>query len=39
MIAAPINRAIDFVREAVSEASALWWSFFDWLALVEWRKL
>jgi len=39
MVAAPINRALDFVREAVSEASALWWSFFDWLALVEWRKL
>jgi sensor histidine kinase YesM len=39
MTAAPIKRALDFVREAVSEASALWWSFFDWLALVEWRKL
>ena len=39
MMAAPINRALDFVREAVSEASALWWGFFDWLALVEWRKL
>lgn len=39
MTAAPINRALDFVREAVSEASALWWGFFDWLALVEWRKL
>lgn len=39
MTATPINRALDFVREAVSEASALWWSFFDWLALVEWRKL
>jgi hypothetical protein len=39
MAAAPINRALDFVREAVSEASALAWSFFDWLALVEWRQL
>ena len=39
MAAAPINRALDFVREAVSEASALWWGFFDWLALVEWRQL
>jgi sensor histidine kinase YesM len=39
MVAAPINRALDFVREAVSEASTLWWGFFDWLALVEWRKL
>ncbi|SFC00636.1 sensor histidine kinase [Massilia yuzhufengensis] len=39
MTAAPINRALDFVREAVAEASAIWWGFFDWLALVEWRKL
>ena len=39
MAAAPINRAIDFVREAVNEASVLWWRFFDWLALVEWRQL
>ena len=39
MTAAPINRALDFVREAVSEASTLWWGFFDWLALVEWRQL
>jgi sensor histidine kinase YesM len=39
MTAAPINRALDFVREAVAEAGALWWGFFDWLALVEWRKL
>jgi hypothetical protein len=27
------------VREAVNEASVLWWRFFDWLALVEWRQL
>ena len=39
MAAAPINRALDFVREAVNEASVLWWRFFDWLALVEWRQL
>ena len=39
MAAAPINRALDFVREAVREASALAWAFFDWLALVEWRQL
>jgi sensor histidine kinase YesM len=38
-MAAPINRALDFVREAVAEASVIWWGFFDWLALVEWRKL
>ncbi len=39
MAAASINRALDFVREAVNEASVLWWRFFDWLALVEWRQL
>jgi len=39
MAATTINRALDFVREAVAEASALWWGFFDWLALVEWRQL
>ena len=39
MAATQINRALDFVRDAVSEASALWWRFFDWLALVEWRQL
>lgn len=39
MAATSINRALDFVREAVSEASALAWAFFDWLALVEWRQL
>ncbi|MEH6435173.1 sensor histidine kinase [Massilia sp. DD77] len=39
MAATQINRALDFVRDAVSEASALWWRFFDWLAMVEWRQL
>jgi len=39
MVAGQINRALDFVRDAVNEAGALWWSFFDWLALVEWRQL
>ncbi|UVW29615.1 sensor histidine kinase [Massilia sp. H6] len=39
MAGAPVNRALDFVREAVSETSALAWAFFDWLALVEWRQL
>ena len=39
MAATQINRALDFVRDAVNEASALWWRFFDWLALVEWRQL
>nr|WP_308635141.1 histidine kinase [Massilia brevitalea] len=27
------------MREAVREASKLWWAFFDWLAVVEWRRL
>lgn len=39
MVASQINRALDFVRDAVNEAGALWWSFFDWLAMVEWRQL
>ncbi|MBQ5946586.1 sensor histidine kinase [Massilia sp. ST3] len=39
MAATQINRALDFVRDAVGEASALWWRFFDWLAMVEWRQL
>lgn len=39
MAAARINRALDFVRDAVREAGLLWWRFFDWLALVEWRQL
>ena len=39
MAAVQINRALDFVRDAVREAAALWWRFFDWLALIEWRQL
>lgn len=39
MAATTINRALDFVRDAASEASALWWRFFDWLAMIEWRQL
>ena len=39
MGASQFNRAIDFLREALAEATVLWWSFFDWLALVEWRQL
>nr|WP_267498793.1 histidine kinase [Massilia sp. IC2-278] len=27
------------MREAIREASKLWWAFFDWLAVVEWRRL
>ena len=39
MGASGINRVLDFVRDAFSEASKLWWRFFDWLAVVEWRQL
>ncbi|MBW8899370.1 MAG: histidine kinase [Massilia sp.] len=39
MRASDINRVLDFVRDAFSEASKLWWRFFDWLAVVEWRQL
>ncbi len=39
MQASQINRTLDFMREAVREASKLWWAFFDWLAVVEWRRL
>ena len=39
MSATHLNRALDFVRDAVSEATKLWWRFFDWLAMIEWRQL
>jgi sensor histidine kinase YesM len=39
MRASHFNRALDFVRAAFSEANKLWWRFFDWLAVVEWRQL
>jgi sensor histidine kinase YesM len=39
MRASQINRGLDFMRDAASEASKLWWRFFDWLAVVEWRQL
>jgi LytS/YehU family sensor histidine kinase len=39
MRASNINRALDFLRDAFDEASKLWWRFFDWLAVVEWRQL
>lgn len=39
MQASQINRTLDFMREALREASKLWWAFFDWLAVVEWRRL
>jgi sensor histidine kinase YesM len=37
--ASHFNRVMDFVRDAFREASVLWWRFFDWLAVVEWRQL
>lgn len=39
MRASQLNKAMDFIRDAVAEATVLWWSFFDWLALVDWRQL
>jgi LytS/YehU family sensor histidine kinase len=39
MRASDINRVLDFVRDAFNEASKLWWRFFDWVAVVEWRQL
>ncbi|MET0859170.1 MAG: histidine kinase [Telluria sp.] len=33
------NRAMDLLREAGELASATWWRFFDWVALIEWRQL
>ena len=29
----------DFLHEAMTELSALWWRFFDWLAITDWRQL
>ena len=34
-----LNRFVDLLREMVEEAAAVWWRFFDWLAMVEWRQL
>ena len=39
MRASQLNKAMDFLRDVASEATTLWWSFFDWLALVDWRQL
>lgn len=33
------HSALEFIREIGDTARSLWWQFFDWLALVEWRKL
>jgi sensor histidine kinase YesM len=37
--ASQLNKVMDFLRDAFAEATVLWWSFFDWLAVVEWRQL
>jgi LytS/YehU family sensor histidine kinase len=39
MRASEINRTLDVLRDALGEASRLWWRFFDWLAVVDWRQL
>jgi sensor histidine kinase YesM len=39
MRASHINHGLDFLRDAFNESSKLWWRFFDWLAVVEWRQL
>jgi LytS/YehU family sensor histidine kinase len=39
MRASNLNRFVDLLREIVAEAAVLWWGFFDWLAMVEWRQL
>ena len=39
MRASELNKIMDFLRDVIAEATLLWWSFFDWLALVDWRQL
>ncbi len=39
MQASQLNKAMDFLRDAIAEVTVLWWRFFDWLAVVEWRQL
>ena len=39
MRASLFTRIVDFMRDALKEATELWWAFFDWVALVEWRQL
>ncbi|MES3025946.1 MAG: histidine kinase [Pseudomonadota bacterium] len=33
------NKVMDFLRDAKGVASDLWWRFFDWVAMVEYRQL
>ena len=39
MQASQLNRAIDVLREATEVVKTMWWRFFDWLAVTEWRQL
>ncbi|HEX8613430.1 MAG TPA: histidine kinase [Telluria sp.] len=39
MNASQLNKVMDFLRDSLAQATVLWWNFFDWLALVEWRQL
>ena len=39
MPASQLDKIMDFLRDTLAEARILWWSFFDWLAVVEWRQL
>ncbi|MFP5391467.1 MAG: sensor histidine kinase [Gammaproteobacteria bacterium] len=39
MKASQFNKGMDALRDAASLAAELWWRFFDWLAVIEWRKL
>ncbi len=39
MRASQLNKTMDFLRDTLAEGKLLWWRFFDWLALVEWRQL
>ena len=39
MRASQLNKIMDFFHDAAGEARTLWWSFFDWLAMVDWRQL
>ncbi|MES2103942.1 MAG: histidine kinase [Pseudomonadota bacterium] len=33
------NRFLSLMREVGATTAILWWAFFDWLAVVSWRKL
>jgi DNA-binding LytR/AlgR family response regulator len=38
-LAGTLNHILDLMREVLREATILWWRFFDWVAVVEWRRL